>query len=92
MESNKPVSWELASEMFGEGNRHYFMDVKRARNNSRYLRISRSDRVENDKYQRSQLVIFENDLGFFVEALTMVLGKWSHDELENNQQLNLWQN
>jgi DNA repair protein RadC len=89
MESKQQTAWVLESEMFGEGKRHYFIDVKKARNNSNYLRISRTDRVDENKYQRSQLVIFEQDMAFFVEALTMVLGRWSHKELENINQLTL---
>jgi len=80
----------LETETFGEGKRHYFMDIKRAKNNSCYLRISRSDKVEEDKYQRSQLVVFEQDLVFFVEALAMVLNKWSHRESITQKQLTLW--
>jgi DNA repair protein RadC len=90
MENNKQTGWILESEMFGEGKRHYFIDMKKARNNSNYLRISRTDKVAENKFQRSGLVIFEQDMRFFVEALTMVLGRWSDQERKNTQQLELW--
>jgi hypothetical protein len=66
------------SETFGEGARHYFLDVLTAQNNSRYLRISRSDfDHESGGYRRSQVIVFEEDLFFLVEALTMLLGRSS---------------
>jgi len=73
-------SYQLDSEMFGEKGRHYFIDLNVARNHSRYLRITRSDKAEGDQYQRTQLILFEEDFGFFIEALSMVLGRFSHGE------------
>jgi len=70
----------LDFEMFGENGRYYFLDLKLAKNKTHYLAITRSDKVENDRYTRSRLVLFEEDIPMFVEALSMVLTRFSHGE------------
>jgi DNA repair protein RadC len=77
----KAVSnYNLDSEMFGENGRHYFVDLNMARNQTRYLAITRSDKLEENKYTRSRLILFEEDIPFFVEALTMVLTRYNYGE------------
>lgn len=76
MEAKPKFSNIIDSETFGEGNRHYFIDIKKTVNNTPYLCITRSDKQDNG-YKRNQLILFENDLHFFIEALTMVLGRLS---------------
>jgi len=65
----------IDSEAFGEGARHYFLDLFLAQNNTRYLRITHSDYNAAGSYDRKQLIVFEEDIFFFVEALTMLLGR-----------------
>ena len=74
----------LDSELFGEGDKYYFIDLNVARNNSRYLAITRSDALAESGYQRSQLIIFEEDFGFFIEALSMLMTRYSHGELRSS--------
>src|ERR1700750_1041277 len=71
----------LDSESFGYGKRHYFIDIKKAVNNSHFLLISRSDKVDDQKYVRKTIQLWEEDLGWFVEALSMVLGRFANDEM-----------
>ena len=75
------LNYILDSENFGEAGRNYFLDIKLARNRTRYLRITRSDAShETEGYKRTQLILFEEDLRFFVEALSMVLGRFAAGE------------
>jgi DNA repair protein RadC len=82
--ATQPHTDILDSEAFGEGSRHYFIDLKRACNNRRYLRITRSDAQAEQSYKRSQVIVFENDLHFFVEALSMLLGRLAAGETGTN--------
>lgn len=67
----------LDCEQFGIGNRNYYIDLKRSRTKEYYLRITRSDQLSDMFFHRTQLVVFEEDLPFFVEALSMVLRRFS---------------
>lgn len=69
----------LDSERFGERGRHYFIDLLQAKNNKPYLQITRSD-VKDQRYERSTIILFEEDFGFLVEALSMVLTRYAHGE------------
>jgi DNA repair protein RadC len=78
MTTTKPIRDILDSESFGDERRNYFLDIKKAKNNTHYLRITRSDTLEEEHtYKRSSIILFEDDLNFFIEALTMVLGRFS---------------
>jgi hypothetical protein len=70
----------LDSEMFGENGRHYFIDLLKARNDKPYLQITRSDTAGENKYDRSTIILFERDFEFFIEALSMVMTRYSHGE------------
>jgi DNA repair protein RadC len=71
----------LDTERFGRQGRHYFIDIKKTRNQRHYLRITRTDPAGGNYCRRTHLILFEDDLGFFVEALTMVLGRLSQGQL-----------
>ena len=77
----------LDSEMFGHGKTRYFIDVKKACNDSHFLLITRSDRYGDNRYARRTIQVWEEGLFFFVEALSMVLTRLSHGEMpgENRQ-------
>jgi hypothetical protein len=70
----------LDSEMFGEDGRLYFVDLMKAKNNKPYLQITRADYKAKEKYERSTIILFERDFEFFVEAVAMVLRRYSHGE------------
>jgi len=81
MEAVKTNYPNLASESFGHGKKHYFIDVKKASNDTHFLLITSSEKYDEDKYQRKTIQLWEEDLGFFVEALSMILGQLAHGEL-----------
>lgn len=58
----------LATETFSNRNMHYFLDFKVAENNNKYIRITRSDLQPDQTYVRSQVVIFEQDFHFLIQA------------------------
>ena len=66
--------------MFGEEGRRYFVDLMQAKNNSPYLQITRADYKAREQYERSTIILFERDFEFFVEAVAMVLRRYSHGE------------
>ena len=73
----------IDSESFGDGSRHYFIDIRNTADNRPYLQITRSDAVDQG-YRRNFIIIFESDLPFFVEALSMLLGRFSAGETLKN--------
>jgi hypothetical protein len=70
----------LDSEIFGEEGRLYYVDLMKAKNDKPYLQITRSDFKAKDKYERSSIILFESDFEFFVEAVAMILRRYSHGE------------
>ncbi len=62
----------LFSKSLKAGDRTYFFDVKAAKNNNKYLTISETRRSKEDekKFTRSSVMIFDNQLEKFHEALT----------------------
>ncbi len=73
----KKLSGILDSEMFGTEKTQYYFDTKKAKSQKHYLRITRRDQQDTDTFKRTQIILFEDDLGFFVEALSMLLGRYS---------------
>ncbi|MDB5145748.1 MAG: hypothetical protein JWQ66_4461 [Mucilaginibacter sp.] len=81
MESTKvKLSGIMDTEMFGDDRRQYYFDIKKARNNKHYLRITRRDQAEDESFNRTQIILFEDDLGFFAEAISMLLGRFSQGQ------------
>lgn len=62
---------DIYSEEFSSGTKHYFLDFRKTRHGTAYLRISRSDAVKG-KYVRSSVVIFDENLQKFIQALSSV--------------------
>lgn len=60
---------------------YYFFDVKKAVNDTHFLLITSSEKYDGDKFHRRTIQLWEEDLGYFVEALTMVLGQLAYGEL-----------
>ena len=71
----------LDTECFNNQNRQYYFDIKQARNQKYYLRITRRDQVEEDTFKRREIIFFEEEIPFFVEAMTMLLGRYSAGQL-----------
>lgn len=68
----------LDSESFGVEGRHFFVDLMKAKNDKRYLQITRSDYKDKIFYERSSVILFEEDFEFLIEALSMVLTRYTH--------------
>jgi DNA repair protein RadC len=60
----------LATESFSLGRRNYFLDFKRAENNSNYIQITRSEQQEDNSYRRWQVIVFENQFSEFIQAFS----------------------
>jgi len=67
----------LDTEMFGNDKTQYYFDIKKAKSDKHYLRITRRDQQEPERFRRTEIILFEDDLGFFVEAVSMLLGRFS---------------
>jgi DNA repair protein RadC len=65
----------LDSEMFGDEREQYYFDIKKAKNQRHYLRITNRTREPDQSYNRTRIILFEEDMPFFIEALTMLLGR-----------------
>jgi len=81
MEAVQTSCPNLASESFSHGKKHYFIDVKKASNDTHFLLITSSEQFDTDKFHRRTIRLWEEDLRFFVEALSMVLRQLAHGEL-----------
>lgn len=68
----------LESETFGSGSRTYFIDFSKAANQSNYIKITRSDRQEDNTYKKSSVVIFEEDFTFLIESFSMLFTSVIH--------------
>jgi len=65
----------LDTEMFGDDRRQYYFDIKQAKNKKHYLRITNRRQEADETFKRTQIIFFEDDLPFFVEAISMLLGR-----------------
>jgi hypothetical protein len=68
----------LATESFSNNRKHYFLDFKRAANNSQYIKIVRSDEQADHTYKRSEVIIFEEDFEFLIEAFSALFKSAAH--------------
>jgi hypothetical protein len=73
-------NFTLDSEHFGESTEHYFVGLRVAKNKRKYLKITRKNRTPGNSYDGSSVILFEDDFAFFIEALSMVMGRFSHGE------------
>ncbi|SDD66665.1 UPF0758 domain-containing protein [Pedobacter soli] len=63
----------LASEFFSASSkRHYFVDLKRAENNSMYIQLTRSEQQQDGSFKRWRFIVFENHLPEFINAFASV--------------------
>ncbi|MFH1577294.1 MAG: DUF3276 family protein [Candidatus Margulisiibacteriota bacterium] len=69
MTKNGKSGKELFNRMVKAGQRTYFVNVKEATNGNKYLTITESKLVEKDKFERFRIMIFQDKLGEFVEAV-----------------------
>ncbi|MFI5160515.1 MAG: DUF3276 family protein [Sphingobacteriales bacterium] len=65
----------LDSEMFGDDKGQYYFDIKKAKNQKHFLQITNRKPDADETYRRTHIILFEDDLAFFVEAVTMLLSR-----------------
>jgi hypothetical protein len=76
MEKQKPRFMNvLDTEMFGDDRKQYYFDIKKAKNEKHFLQITNRKLDAEDTFKRTHIILFEDDLPFFVEAITMLLGR-----------------
>jgi hypothetical protein len=63
------------TEMFGDDSRQYYFDLKKAKNERHFLQITNRTLDAGETYRRTHIILFEDDLPFFVEAITMLLSR-----------------
>ena len=66
---------EIYSDKITKGTRTYFFDIKKSEKGDLYLKISESKRIESG-FEHHRLMIFDEDLKDFVEALKKSLTKF----------------
>ena len=74
---------EIYSDKITKGSRTYFFDIKISENCDLYLKISESKKTGNS-FEHHRLMIFDEDLKDFVEALKKLLTKFK--ELKDTKQ------
>jgi len=74
----------MATESFSNNKKHYFLDFKLAANNSQYIKITRSDEQEDRPYKRSEVIVFEEDFEFLIEAFSSLFrsAAYQADQME----------
>jgi hypothetical protein len=78
METTK--NYTLDWESFGEGQDHYMVKLNVARNERHYLKITRRVEDTGSPYHGTGVILFEDDFPFFVEALSMIMTRYTHGE------------
>ncbi|MBE7510461.1 MAG: DUF3276 family protein [Bacteroidia bacterium] len=66
---------EIYSDKITKGSRTYFFDIKKSEKGDLYLKISESKKTESG-YEHHRLMVFDEDLKDFVEALKKSLTKF----------------
>jgi hypothetical protein len=72
---------EIYSDRITKGSRTYFFDIKKSKNGNLYLKISENKRSENG-FEHHRLMVFDEDLKDFVEALKKSLIKFEECLIE----------
>lgn len=72
--------YNMASEAFSAGRKHYFMDFKRASNDTLFIQITRSDEQPDGSYRRKHIIVFEEDLPLLIRGLSSLCHHAAHAE------------
>lgn len=73
---NYTLDWEY----FGDDRDRYVVNLRMARNQRTYLKITRKKNDADSPYHLSSIILFEEDFEFFVEAVSMILTRYTHGE------------
>ncbi|WP_170122785.1 UPF0758 domain-containing protein [Mucilaginibacter oryzae] len=83
METIKTNYPTLASETFSRGRMRYYIDVKRALNDTYFILFTVSEYFPNpNTHCRQTILIWQEDLAMFVEAFSMILGQVAYGQLD----------
>ncbi len=63
----------LYTEQVKSGKRTFYFDIKQSENGSSFLAIKTVKKLDDDNYERSQLIVFENEMDRFAEAFVRSL-------------------
>ncbi|MDI6731512.1 MAG: DUF3276 family protein [Candidatus Margulisbacteria bacterium] len=69
METMEKKSKDLFNRMVKAGRRTYFISVREAKNNQKYITITESKLVDKDKFDRFSIMVFQDKVSDFVDAL-----------------------
>ena len=70
--------YNMASEAFSAGKKHYFMDFKRSANDTLFIQITRSDEQPDGSYKRNHIIVFEEDLPLLIQGLSSLCHHAAH--------------
>lgn len=70
--------FNMASEAFSAGRKHYFLDFKRAANDTLFIQITRSDRQADGRFVRNHVIVFEEDLPLLIQGLSSLCHHAAH--------------
>ena len=60
---------ELFNQMIKAGQRTYFITVREASNGKKYVTLTESKLIEKDKFERHNIMIFQDKLGELIDSL-----------------------
>lgn len=66
------------------GERTYHIEVKLAKNGSKYLKVSESKQMENGLHERHQIMVFQQDIHLIVEAFRKALQHFPEHRLQTD--------
>lgn len=72
MEKNQ----EIFTEKLLLGNRSYFFDLLKTSNGNKYIKISESKRINENKYEHHRIMVFEEDIEKFVNKFGELIKKY----------------
>ena len=75
----------LHTERVNSNGKVYFLDLKAAENGNNYLVINQSKMMEDDKYERIKMILFENEIEQFASAFSRILFKFNPSEKKNQK-------
>ncbi len=67
---------EIAKTSLRAGSRTYFFDIKKASNDNLYLNITESRKVEDNNFERHNIMIWTEDIASFKEKILEIYYKY----------------
>ncbi|MBL0333600.1 MAG: DUF3276 family protein [Chlorobiota bacterium] len=76
---------ELKTIQIRAGKRTYFIDVNTASNGNKYLKINESLYESEGKYKRNGIMVFENHIKEFIDAIISSVKQFPNPKKEINE-------